>query len=109
MHNTTKNPNLLAMRDDDVSRLEVGPGCYRRDLPAGPSIRAWIVDIEPGCEWPYVDAHTASGESVFVVSGELIEGESRYGAGTYLYYAPHSTHRPRTENGVRLFGFNHVD
>ena len=89
-----------------VSAIVVGPGCTRRDLPANDGVRIWIVDIAPGAQWPHVDRHGAFGEEVFVVSGELIEGERRYGPGQHLSYPPHSIHRPRSEIGVRLFGFN---
>ena len=41
-----------------------------------------------------------------MISGEVIEGESRYGAGTYVHFAADSRHRPRTETGVRLIGVN---
>jgi hypothetical protein len=36
----------------------------------------------------------------------LIEGDLRFGAGTYVFFKPGSSHRPRSEKGVRLFGFN---
>jgi hypothetical protein len=63
--------------------------------------------MAPGSQWPHVDFHDA-GEGVYVVSGELIEGEQRFGSGTYLCFAPGSSHQPRTERGVRLLGFNLV-
>jgi anti-sigma factor ChrR (cupin superfamily) len=91
---------------DEVEPVSVGPGCYRRDLPTIGNVRAWIVDMEPGAQWPHVDRHDDNGEELFVVSGELIEGEARYAAGSYLLYHPGSSHRPRTDSGVRLFGFN---
>jgi anti-sigma factor ChrR (cupin superfamily) len=69
-------------------------------------VRAWIVDIAAGAHWPYTDHHDAHGEEVYVVSGELIEGDRRYGAGHSLTFGPHSSHRPRSETGVRLFGIN---
>jgi hypothetical protein len=95
-----------AYEAEAVRRVVVGPGCTRRDLPDVAGARAWIVDIEPGYEWPAVDHHGKTGEVVYVVSGDLIEGDKTYGAGTYVVYAPHSRHRPRSKNGVRLFGFN---
>ncbi|HVU30368.1 MAG TPA: cupin domain-containing protein [Sphingomicrobium sp.] len=95
-----------ALRPEDVEPVEIGPGCTRRDLPASAGIRAWIVDMEPGSQWPFEDVHGATGEQLWVVSGEIIEGNRRYGAGTYLSYGPNSSHRPRTESGVRLFGIN---
>jgi hypothetical protein len=60
-----------------------------------------------GSEWPHVDHHP-HGESFYVASGEVIEGAARYGAGTYVTFEPGSSHRPRTEVGVRLIGFNFV-
>ena len=97
---------LFAIRVDDVAAVEVGNGCYRRDLPSTAGVRVWVVDILPGAEWPYVDQHDNFGEELFVVSGELIEGEQRFEAGTYVFFKPGSSHRPRSEKGVRLFGFN---
>jgi len=97
-----------AVRVDDVAAVEVGPGCLRRDLPATGGVRVWVVDMAPGSQWPYVDVHDETGEEVFVASGELIEGDERFGPGTYVLFGPHSRHQPRTETGVRLFGFNLV-
>jgi hypothetical protein len=97
---------LEAIRVDDVTPVEVGNGCYRRDLPSTTGVRVWVVDISPGREWPHVDEHDAAGEELYVVSGELIEGDLRFGPGTYVFFKPGSSHRPRSEKGVRLFGFN---
>lgn len=97
---------LTIVDPDSVNPLEIGPGCFRRDLPTAGGVRAWIVDIEPGAQWPYVDEHDALGEEVWVVSGELIEGKQRFGPGTYLLFGPNSRHQPRSETGVRLFGIN---
>lgn len=93
---------------NDVPPVQVGPGCIRRDLPSRPGVRLWIVDIDPGAEWPHVDVHDVHGEDVLVLSGELIEDGRRFGPGTYLQFSPHSQHRPKTDAGVRLFGFNLV-
>ena len=91
---------------DSISPVAVGPGCTRYDLPSRPGIRAWVVDVAPGAIWPHVDRHDHLGEDVFVVSGELIEGDCRYGPGTFLHFDGDSSHRPRSDAGVRLFGFN---
>lgn len=91
---------------DDVAPVQVGEGCYRRDLPSTPGVRVWVVDISPGSQWPRIDQHDDAGEEVYVVSGELIEGDARFTAGTYIFYKPGSSHRPRSEKGARLFGFN---
>jgi hypothetical protein len=101
-------PAPLPMLIDDVAPVEVGPGCFRRDLPSTRGVRVWVVDMKRGSKWPYDDVHDDSGEEVYVVSGELIEGDQRFGPGTYLFYGPRSVHRPRTESGVRFFGFNLV-
>ncbi len=91
---------------DTIVPVVVGPGCLRRDLPTVGGLRAWIVDMAAGAEWPFVDQHDAYGEEVYVVSGEMIDGEQRIGAGSYVLFGSGSSHRPRTEIGVRLFGVN---
>jgi len=99
---------ITGINPDDISPTEVGPGCYRRDLPTAGGVRAWVVDMDAGAEWPRVDQHDEFGEELLVVSGELIEGERTFKQGDYVLYGPHSAHRPRTDTGVRLFGFNVV-
>lgn len=100
---------LTILDPDEVEPVLVGPGCVRRDLPATHGLRAWIVEMAPGAEWPHVDRHDAHGEQVLVLDGIMIEGERRVGPGSYLNFGPHSSHRPRTETGVRLFGVNLTD
>ena len=95
-----------AIDPNAIEPVHVGPGCTRRDLPANAGVRVWIVDMEPGAQWPYEDVHDATGEQVLILSGELIEGDRRLGPGTYLNFGPNSRHQPRTETGVRLFGLN---
>jgi len=96
---------LETVRVNDVDPVVVGPGCLRRDLPSTDDLHVWMVDMAPGSVWPVVDEHDR-GEEVYVVEGEVIEGERCFGAGTYLYFKPGSRHRPRTEKGARLFGIN---
>lgn len=91
---------------DEVEPVVVGEGCLRRDLPSRTGIRIWVVDMAPGAVWPHVDHHGRGGEDVFIVSGEMIEGDRRLPAGSFLSFAPDSAHKPRTETGVRLFGIN---
>ncbi len=97
-----------SLRSDEVARNEVGEGCWRRDLPSVAGVRAWIVEMAPGSVWPRVDEHP-DGEDVYVLEGEMIEGERRFAAGSYLHFAPGSSHRPRTETGLRLIGWNPQD
>jgi nitrous oxide reductase accessory protein NosL len=96
---------LQALTLDEAPAVEVGDGCTRRALPSVPGVRVWVLDMAPGASWPKIDHHD-TGESFYVISGEVIEGEARFGAGTYVSFAPDSRHRPRTETGVRLIGFN---
>ena len=103
---STLIPNLLdVVRVDDVDPVVVGPGCLRRDLPGPEGLRVWMVDMAPGSVWPVVDEHD-TGETVYVVAGEVIEDDQRFGVGNYLYFRPGSRHRPRTGKGARLFGIN---
>lgn len=100
------NVDLESLDIDSLPRVEIGPGCYKRSVPGLPGTAAWIMDIEPGCAWPQPDRHDAAGEYILVLEGDLIEGEEVFGPGTYIAYAANSVHQPRTETGVRFFGFN---
>lgn len=99
-------PDIDRTHVDNTPVVEIGPGCTRRDLPPFNGNRAWIVDIEPGCSWPFTDRHDEKGELVLVLSGDLIEDGETFGPGSCLLYRPYSSHTPSTRNGVRLFGLN---
>jgi ChrR Cupin-like domain len=96
---------VRAVAVEGIEAVAVGEGCLRRDLPAPPGARVWLVEMAPGSEWPRSDRHD-TGEAYFVLSGEVIEGDARYPAGTQVVFAPGSRHRPRTDSGTRLLGFN---
>jgi len=102
------NDEFDALRIDEIEPIPVGPGCYRRDLPGIEGLRglrAWVVDMDPGSVWPHLDHHP-DGEAYVVLQGEVFEGERRCSPGTYVVFRSGTSHRPRTEQGVRLFGFN---
>ncbi|WBP91078.1 cupin domain-containing protein [Kitasatospora cathayae] len=88
---------------DEVETVPVGPGIVRRRLTSTGYARAWLIDFEPGSRWPEVDVHDTE-ERYYVLSGEVIEGEERHPAGSYVVFAPGSRHRPRTEVGARILG-----
>lgn len=90
---------------NDTERVQVTTGIYRQDLPATDRARAWVIDFEPGSEWPSVDVHEDE-ERYYVLEGEVIEGDDRHGVGSYVVFAPGSSHRPRTDVGARMLGIN---
>jgi hypothetical protein len=59
---------LQASLIDDIPAVRVGAGCSRRDLSSDGSVRVWVVDMEPGSTWPYVDDHD-TGEHYYVIEG----------------------------------------
>lgn len=55
-----------------------------------------VIDFEPGSEWPSVDVHEDE-ERYYVLSWEVIEGDRRHGAGSYVGFTPAAaTGRGRT-------------
>ncbi|RLU83611.1 anti-sigma factor [Streptomyces griseocarneus] len=104
MSETTDTQQLkTVVRVEEVAPAAVGPGIVRRRLPATEYARGWLIDLAPGSEWPEADVH-ATEERYYVMEGEVIEGDERHGPGTYVVFAPGSSHRPRTETGARLLG-----
>lgn len=97
---THAHPLLDHVVVEEVEAVEMTSGITRRALPSG-QVVARVFDIPPGIQWPVVDHHDQD-EFIYVVSGELIEGTERFGAGSYLHYRPGSSHQPRTEAGVRI-------
>lgn len=97
--------DIQAVRVDDIEAVEVAPGIIRRPLADTAHARGWMIDFAAGTEWPAVDHHDGE-ERYFVLSGEVIEGDQRHGAGTYVVFAPGTSHRPRTDTGARLLGIN---
>jgi hypothetical protein len=102
----TSQDQLMQVVDvEAVEPVEVGPGITRRTLPTTDRARAWVIDFAPASEWPSVDVHDDE-ERYYVLTGEIIEGDRRHPAGSYVVFAPGSRHRPRSETGARMLGIN---
>lgn len=98
--------DIQILQVDEIEPTEVSPGILRRGLPATGHSRGWLYDFAPGAQWPEVDHHEGE-ERYYVVSGEIIDlDERRLGPGSYVVFAPGTTHRPRTENGARILGIS---
>ncbi|MFG2866092.1 cupin domain-containing protein [Streptomyces sioyaensis] len=89
----------------EVEPVEVAPGITQRRLPTTPWARGWMYDFAPGAQWPEEDVHEGE-ERYYVISGEFIDRGHRLGPGSYVVFAPGSTHRPRTETGARMLGIS---
>jgi len=96
---------VQSLNVDDVRPVEIAPGILRRQLPKTEYAGGWVIDFAPGTQWPEVDNHRTE-ERYYVISGEVIEGEQRHGAGAYVVFAPGSRHQPRTEIGARMIGIS---
>lgn len=107
MNTQVQAGQVLPVDVDEIPPAELTPGIQVRMLPGMPGIRTWVIDLAPGAEWPDLDVHESCGEAYFVVRGEIIEGDRTHGPGTYVAFGPKTSHRPRTETGVRAFGFNY--
>lgn len=90
---------------DDVPRTLVAKGIYRRDLSTTAFARGWLIDFEPGSQWPEIDHH-ATEERYLVLSGEVLEGNRRVPAGSYVVFPGGSSHRPSSETGATILGIN---
>ena len=97
--------DVQILQVDDVEPVEVVPGIIRRRLPATEWARGWMYDFAPGTEWPEDDVHEGE-ERYFVISGEFIDRGQRLGPGSYVVFAPGSSHRPGTETGARMLGIS---
>jgi quercetin dioxygenase-like cupin family protein len=102
---TTFKPTPVAIHIDDVVPVEVALGITRRNLTSTAHARGWLIDFAPGTTWPSVDHH-ATEERYYVLDGEVIDGDATYPAGTYVTFAPGSSHQPHTTTGARMLGLN---
>jgi hypothetical protein len=102
---TRDHDDVQFLQIDDVEPVEVVPGIIRRRLPATEWARGWVYDFAPGTEWPEDDVHEGE-ERYYVISGEFIDRGRRLGAGSYVVFAPGSTHRPATKTGARMLGIS---
>jgi hypothetical protein len=102
---TEEHDGVQVLHIDEIEPVEVSSGIFRRRLPTTEAARGWVYDFAPGSEWPEVDVHDGE-ERYYVVSGEFIDRGHRLGPGSYVVFAPGSTHRPRTDTGARMLGIS---
>jgi len=57
-----------------------------------------MLRFAPGASYP-AHRHPA-GEEYFVLEGELLDAGKTYGAGTYVWHPPGSSHRPSSPQGA---------
>lgn len=95
----------LALTVDAVPAEIAGPGCLQRPLPAPIGARAWLVELAPGGAWPS-DPRRDTGAAYFVLDGEVVDGERRHGAGTWVLVRPGRRQRLHSDTGARLLGFH---
>ena len=100
-------PVPTVVRIEDVEPIQVAPGISRRSLTATYFGDAWLIEFAPDTQWPDIDHHDTE-ERYFVLDGEIIEGEKRHPAGSYVTFAAGSSHQPRSEIGARILGINEV-
>lgn len=96
---------ITAVHLDDVDTFEVAPGILGKRLPRTDLVRAWYYEFAPGTRWPEVDHHDRE-ERYFVVSGEIDDNGTTYPAGTYVVFAPGTSHRPGSIAGGTMLGLS---
>ena len=99
------DPWPIAVDTASAERLTVADGIVRRSLPSTANASGWIIDFAANTQWPAIDHHDTE-ERYFVLSGEVIEGDETYPAGSYVVFPPGSQHQPRTEVGATMLGIN---
>ncbi|MFF1400830.1 cupin domain-containing protein [Streptomyces sp. NPDC058287] len=90
---------------DQVEPVEVAPGITCRRLAGTEWARGWLYDFAPGAQWPEIDVHEGE-ERYYVLAGEFLDCGRRLGPGSYVVFAPGSSHRPRSETGARMLGIS---
>lgn len=90
---------------DDFESYEAAPGIVGKKLPATDLIRGWWYEFAPGSRWPEVDYHELE-ERYFVLSGEIDDNGTTYPAGTYVVFAPGSSHQPGSKTGGVMLGLS---
>lgn len=89
--------NALAWQPTDI------PGVFFKPLyeEAGHPERISLIRFDAGAAFPEHD-HPA-GEEIFLISGDLRDGERRLGPGSWVRYPPGSRHAPMSEKGCVFY------
>lgn len=98
-------PSPTVVDTETAERRTVTDGIVRRDLQETDYARGWIIDFAPGTQWPAIDHHDSE-ERYFVLSGEVVDGDEVYPAGSYVVFPAGSQHQPRSEVGATMLGIN---
>ena len=101
----THASKFLATHDMPWRPFDEAPGVAFRVLKTHPpgNGATLMLRFEPGTSYP---AHRhPQGEGYFILDGELIDGATRYGVGTYVWHPPGSAHAPRSEIGATVLIF----
>ena len=94
------------MNVDDLEPRWIEGGLTVRTIwSGGNGVRILAVDWPPGGQWPGLDVHQPGPEVVYVVSGDLIDGDAVLSPGDAAVYPAGSSHSPRSDSGCRLIVF----
>ncbi|MFD6111491.1 anti-sigma factor [Streptomyces yangpuensis] len=88
---------------EDIAPTEVVPGILHKPPPAVQRARGWVYDFAPGTRWPE-ETCTKPSKATPWWSGEFIDCGRRLTAGSFVVFAPGSTHRPLIQSVARMIG-----
>jgi anti-sigma factor ChrR (cupin superfamily) len=95
-------PQILDTRSCEWREFEDAPGVRYKVLRHHEGRRGitLLLQFEPGAHYP-THRHP-EGEEYYLLEGTLQDGGRTYGAHTYVYQPPGSTHRPTSPDGCTL-------
>lgn len=93
-------PDLRVVDPDQLEWIATSPGIRKRVLhkDSRTGAHTLLVEFLPGAATTKYGPHP-NGEEIYVVRGTFIDGDTVCSAGSFLHYAPGSSHMPRSEEG----------